>query len=65
MGVIVPDKRWVNSKRFKYIKEHNNYDLTIGKTYPGYLYNSEWVYIAEDDNYRFALYRKECFEIVM
>ena len=64
MGEIKPNAGWASSTKFKYMKEHNNYDLTIGEIYLGYVYNNDWVYIAEDDNCNFALYRKECFEIV-
>ena len=52
--------------KVKYVKEHNNYDLTLGKVYPGHIYspNDKWVFVTEDDNYNRVLYRKECFEIV-
>ena len=47
--------------RYKYVKEHNNYDLTLGKEYEGYKYKDGWLLI-KDDNYNSVLYREACFE---
>lgn len=49
--------------RYRYVKEHNNYDLTLGKEYKGYKYKDGWVLI-KDDNVNSVLYREECFEKV-
>lgn len=49
--------------KVKYIKSHNNYDLTIGKTYEGYRYKNGWLLINEDDKGNRVLYREEFFEI--
>lgn len=50
--------------KVKYVKEHNNYDLTLGKVYPGYIYspNDKWIEVIEDDNCNHVLYRREYFE---
>jgi hypothetical protein len=45
----------------KYIKEHNNYDLTLGKTYKAKLYKIGWLLI-KDDRGQEVLFREECFE---
>ncbi|HHX61095.1 MAG TPA: hypothetical protein GX707_10350 [Epulopiscium sp.] len=52
--------------KVKYIKEHNNYDLTVGKVYPGHIYspNDKWVFVTEDDYCNQVLYRREYFEII-
>lgn len=42
--------------KYKYIKWHNNYDLTLGQAYSGYVYKDGWIYIDG------VLYRQECFE---
>ncbi|MGJ0847426.1 hypothetical protein ACR77J_12115 [Tissierella praeacuta] len=49
--------------KVKYIKPHNNYDLTIGETYEGSRYKDGWLLIKEDDRGSQVLYREECFEI--
>lgn len=49
--------------RYKYVKEHNNYDLTLGKEYRGYRYNDDWLLINDDNNNE-TLYRAEYFEKV-
>lgn len=48
--------------KFRYIKEHANYDLNINEIYIGYRYNSQWISI--EDRGRTSLFRQECFEIV-
>lgn len=47
--------------RYRYVTEHNNYDLTLCKEYHGYKYKDGWVLI-KDDNDNSILYREECFE---
>lgn len=49
--------------KVKYIKPHNNYDLTIGKIYEGYRYKDGWFLIKADDKGNQVLYREECFVI--
>lgn len=45
----------------RYIKKHNNYDLTVGNTYDVRVYSSEWLLVEKDDGGNRALYRKNCF----
>jgi hypothetical protein len=49
--------------KVKYVKSHNNYDLTIGKIYHSTRYKDGWLLITEDDKGNRVLYREECFEI--
>lgn len=49
--------------KVKYIRSHNNYDLTIGKIYEGTKYKDGWTLIKEDDKGNRVLYREEFFEI--
>lgn len=46
----------------KYIKEHNNYSLTLSKSYRAKFYKEGWLLIENDDEGNRALYREECFE---
>lgn len=46
----------------KYVKEHNNYDLTLGKSYDVKFYKEGWLLIESDDKGNSVLYREECFE---
>lgn len=48
--------------KYKYIKEHNNYDLTLNKEYKGSKYKEGWILIESDDKENQALYREECFQ---
>lgn len=50
--------------KVKYIRSHNNYDLTIGKIYEGTKYKNGWLLINEDDKGNRVLYREECLEVV-
>lgn len=45
----------------KYIKEHNNYSLNLGKTYNAQFYKQGWLLIEDDEGNR-MLCREECFE---
>ena len=47
--------------KYRYVKKHNNYDLTLDKEYQGYKYKDGWVLI-KDDKAKSVLYREECFE---
>lgn len=47
--------------RYKYVNEHNNYDLTLGKEYEGHKHKDGWLLI-KDDNSNLVLYREECFQ---
>ena len=49
--------------RYKYVNEHNNYDLTLGKEYEGHKHKDGWLLI-KDDNSNLVLYREECFQRV-
>lgn len=46
--------------KFKYTKQHNNYDLILGKTYKGIKYKPGWILINNDEGQSF-LCRAECF----
>lgn len=46
----------------KYIKEHNNYDLTLGNIYEATFYKEGWLLIKNDDIGNSVLYRDKCFE---
>lgn len=48
--------------KYKYVKEHNNYDLTLNKEYDGFKFKEGWILIKEDDNKNQVLYREECFK---
>jgi hypothetical protein len=48
--------------KIKYVKLHNNYDLTLNKTYDGIQHNTNWILINKDDADNTVLYRTECFE---
>lgn len=50
--------------KYKYIKWHNNYGLTLNNEYEGRKYKEGWLLI-EDDNYNTALFRENCFQYVM
>lgn len=45
-----------------YIKEHNNYDLTLGNVYEAKFYKEGWLLIESDDKGNQVLYRDECFK---
>ncbi|EQC1535587.1 hypothetical protein ACY1J9_001418 [Clostridium botulinum] len=48
--------------KYKYIKEHNNYDLTLNKEYDGFKFKDGWILIKSDDKGNQVLYREECFK---
>ena len=48
--------------KYKYIKEHANYDLTLDKEYDGFKFKEGWILIESDDNENKVLYREECFK---
>ncbi|WP_061334703.1 hypothetical protein [Clostridium botulinum] len=48
--------------KYRYIKEHNNYDLTLNKEYEGSKYKEGWILIESDDKENQVLYREECFQ---
>lgn len=47
----------------RYIKEHNNYDLTVENVYDVKLYNDKWLLVEKDDKGNSVLYRRDCFQI--
>jgi len=48
--------------RYRYIKKHNNYDLTLNKIYNAFEYKPGWLMVNSDDKGNRVLYRVECFE---
>jgi hypothetical protein len=48
----------------KYIKAHNNYDLTLGETYEGIIYNGKYFLVTYDDRGNEVLYRMGCFKML-
>lgn len=49
--------------KYRYIKEHNNYDLTLNKEYEGFKYKKGWILLKSDDRGECSLFREEYFEI--
>jgi hypothetical protein len=48
-------------KQYKYIKLHNNYDLTLNKVYKGYVFKKGWLWIEDDDRNISVLCRESHF----
>lgn len=48
--------------KYKYVKGHANYDLTLGKEYDGFKFKEGWILIKYDDKGKQVLYREECFK---
>jgi hypothetical protein len=46
--------------KVKYVKVHNNYDLTLGEVYDAVVFCENWTLIKIND--REVLYRSSCFE---
>lgn len=47
--------------KYKYVKYHANYDLTLDKVYEGFKYKEGWIFVRCNDRGGNTLYREECF----